>query len=235
MSIGDPNPLPFVLGDEPTPCEAAYASLRAMVGINGSGAEGTIEAEWRWSRAHALGALSTFDERAMAQSSPLSVTDWLPQYEEMLGIVVDEGKPVELRRDVVAYQYTRLGQAFYDALTAHLARIEPTVQLVTIPTEKASSTMPGLPFEPFAVEEGYEYDPRGRRKATRWPNYSDAYRVTCVVPHDSGVLPSIATLARMTHLRDTLAVCLPAWVTFDIVTRIGGFVLDSDLLDLTTF
>jgi hypothetical protein len=251
--IGDLNPFPFQVGGGPSRAEIAYETLRKMVGTNGySAEEGSLEAEWRKSKTMGLVALGSFDERATNQAFPHVATDHLVLFEKMLGIVPDETKTDEERRDVVVPDYTGVPEVWYSQLVAQLQRVDERAD-VLLPTWKTRGvTMPGRAFGAFNPVPGFQYDAVASvqnpawspgdtehpeslaRTFTHFPAASDVHRAIVHFDIGSGVEPSRDINAKVAIMKTMLNELLPAWVDFRIIYAVG-FILDESLLDVTGF
>lgn len=232
--IGDLNPFPFQVGGGPSRAEAAYLALRKMVGTNGySSNEESLEAQWRKSKVLGLVALSTFDERATNQYFPDVATDHIVLFEEMLGIVPDDTKTDEERRQVIVPDYTGVPETWYSRLQEQLQLIDERASILTRDWAKTGTTYGGRAFEPFVPVAGFEYSTGSGRTFTRFPAASDAHRVHVLFDIGSSA-PSRDILRRVDNMKALLNDVIPSWMDFRINYAIG-FILDQSLLDATGF
>lgn len=252
--IGDLNPFPFQVGGGPSRVEAAYDTLRKMVGTNGySAEEDSIEAEWRKSKTMGIVSLGTFDERATNQAFPNVATDHIALFEQMLGIVTDDSKTDEERRDVIIPDYTGVPEVWFSRLQEQIQLVDPRAGVLLPAWKSRSTTMGGRAFGPFEPIAGFEYDAVGSilnpewtgpgdpdhaefiaRSFTRFPAISDANRAIVLYDIGSGVAPSRDILTKTEIMKSMLNELLPAWVDFRIIYSVG-FILDQSLLDATGF
>jgi hypothetical protein len=248
--IGDLNPFPFQVGGGPSRAEAAYDVLSKMMGSNGYSAdENSIDAEWRKSKTLGLTALATFDERATNQNFPHTATDHIVLFEEMLGIVPDDTKTDEERRQVVVPDYVGVPEAWYSALNEQIQRIDERASITIPPWSSRGTTMGGRAFGPMDPVPGFAYDTFGQnnpdfplssdeptlyRNFTKYPASSDAHRIYVLFDIGSGLEPSRDNLVRTDRIHALLNEAIPSWVDFRVLYAIG-FILDESLLDATGF
>lgn len=233
MSLASGNSLPFQVGGSPSRFESTYTAMQRMVGRNGYASDDNeIEALWRQAKADALAALGTFDERAALQASPESATDYIPVYEEILGITVDTNLSDQQRRNVIVPDYTGVPESWTSGLNDAIHRIEPLASVLVRPWINSGSCQIGRWYEPFDGSD--TYDSSGQRNATSWPNVSDAHSVIVKYDIGEGVAPNREQQRKAIQIQSHLNGVCPAWVDFHIVYSIG-FELDTSLLDATGF
>lgn len=237
MGIG--QPLPLEIGGGPDQSDAYYRALKSAVGTGGSAARETIREAWRMARARALSA-SYADDRAAAQAFPQLVTDYLPVYEELLGIDPPPGATDDQRRQVVVERWTRAIDASWPKLEDALQSIDALLSLVLLDHQYTRESQQGRGFE--------DYDPGSPDAAgpafnlvtgagdgddlTSWPNFSDEFRI--YVHFNTGGPISNPQQKTVLEVRELLNESLPSWVDYTLFTTCG-FILDQDLLDVTVF
>jgi hypothetical protein len=252
-AFGGGNPFPFQFGGSKTPTEQAYDLLKQAVGVGNSAAQEdpdkSIIESWRFARARGLSSVMDV-ERAVSNAFPNIATDFIPVYEQILGLSFPVGTPDETKRKDLTTAYTRAIDATLPKLEADLKEIEPTVTLVVIdydpldPLAARDQTRDGQvgryfedwdPADPDASGPPFNL-PRGAglAKITSFPNFSDDFILKVEYPLPVGTL-SAFNKRQITRMQDFLNDALPAWVGFTIFTKDAGFVLDQDLLDVTVF
>lgn len=232
--IGGGNPVPHKIGGGPSDAVQAYDALKAAVGVGGSGADGSLEAEWRMARARGLAA-SMADERAAMQAWPDTATDHIPVYEELLAEYAAPGESEQDRRVAITDGWTSVVSAASPALEAKLKEIDSRFVLVATSRDNARTTAHGRGFEDFSPSDPSACGPAfgGGRKSTLIPNYSSDF--VCLVNLPFSGPPSLGDLNAIERAKALLADSLPSWIDFQISSNLAGFVLDVDVLDLGAF
>jgi hypothetical protein len=206
-----------------------------MVGRNGfSTDDSEIESLWRQAKADALAALETCDERAALQAFPQRATDFIPVYEEILGIESDPTIPDQQRRDTIVPDYTGVPEAWTSALLVALQRIDPTVTIYNRAWVNAGACMIGRAYAPLDPGDPAIYDDAGVRLNTVWPNPSDAHTLIISYPLDNGAPPNREQQRLVRQMLSHAKEVCPAWVEFHVVYAVG-FSLDLSRLDATAF
>ena len=228
--FGWQNGFPFEFGGGSTSTETIYAALRASVGVGGSALndDGTIDGLWRQARATGLAAAATTGERAILQAFPSYATDQLAYYEDLLQSVPEPGESILDRQARVGQLWTERVSAAMPDIAADLAEIDDRFSIAVFGRETTTDTLLGRAFEDLDGTQPFG----GGRKSTRFPNYSTEFLVTVVFDIGSGVVPSVADQKLMGRAREHLNKVLPATHNFQMITGVG-FILDTDLLDLT--
>lgn len=233
--IGDSNPVPTQVGGGPSDFDRAFDTLKRMVGAHGSsGDPDSIETAWRESKAYGLTALASFDERAALQVFPHIATDHIPVFEDVLGIVADESKSDEQRRQIIVPDYTSTPEAWATGLEASLQAIDSRARLLHLPWEHCSTTWGGKYYQAFSPVAGEEYDPNGDRVGTQFPNYSDKKIVFVLFDIGAGAKPSTDVLLKTEQMTKVLNDVIPSDHDFRISYAVG-FSLGLSLLDATSF
>lgn len=233
MPLASGNSLPFQVGGSPTRFESTYTAMQRMVGRNGySTNDDEIEALWRQAKSDALAALGTFDERAAMQASPETATDYIPVYEEILGITIDTERSDQQRRDVIVPDYTGVPEAWTTGLNEAIARIDTLASVLFRPWRNSGTCQIGRWYEPFDGSD--PYDASGSRNSTAWPNVSDMHTVIVKYDIGSGVAPNREQLRKAIQIQNHLNEVCPSWVDFHLIYS-TGFILDRSLLDATGF
>jgi len=219
---------------EMTP-ELAYEALFQAVGDGLRGGPDSVVEAWRASRAEGL-SVATVDGRAVLQAWPDRATDFLPVYEELLGVALDPSLSVEDRQAALAVLYTQAIDAVLGSIVLQLQMIDPLFVVVGMPYEQSVTTEIGVrafsdwdPLDPAA--SGPAFDLPGRT-VSLVPNYSTDFIVYAWLNTPG---PLTSTDQRSLNLAaDQLNSMLPAWVDFRVF-KSAGFILDLDLLDVTMF
>ena len=224
------NGFPFEFGGGSTHTETIYAALRSSVGVGGAALDddGTIDGVWRQARATGLAAAATTGERAILQAFPSFATDLLEYYEALLQSVPEPDDSLLDRQASVAQLWTERVRASMPDIAADLVAIDPRFSVAAFPHETTSDTLLGRAFEDLAGTLPFG----GGRHSTRFPNYSTEFVITALFAIGSGVAPSIPEQKLLERGRAHLNKVLPATHTFQVLTGVG-FILDTDLLDLT--
>jgi hypothetical protein len=212
-----------------------YDALFQSVGDGLQAGPDSIVEAWRLARAEGL-QVATCDARAMKQAFPNFATDFLPVYESILGVQLDQSLTVEEKQIELARLYTQVVDASGPSLEDQLHEIHPSFEIYAIPYEHTYVTEVGVrafedwhPLAPLA--SGPRYDPLSGRTFTNFPNYSSMFKVhvwlnvpITTEDHWKAIMAA----------REMLAEALPAWVDF-VVFEAFGFILDQDRLDVTVF
>jgi hypothetical protein len=226
------NPFPIEFGGGETAIETVYLALRANAGKGGAAdnEDNTVDGLWRQAKAVGIGAASTFGERAVLQVFPSLATDLLNYYERLFLTTSSPADSTEERRATIARRYRRNPEATVPNVEAELQRIDPRFAVLTINRAKTDTTHPGRAFEDYTASEPFG----GGRKSSRLPNYAQDYIWFVLLDIGAGVAPSTADKKALIAANKLLGDMLPAWERFGTTTSVG-FVLDVDLLDLTSF
>lgn len=233
------NPLSFELGGGPSPQEQVYDVLFQNVGDGIRSTPDSLVEKWRMAKARGIAATSQ-DDRANTQAFPDLSTDFLPVWEDILGVIVDPGASVSARQETVLAAYTRVIDASYPKLLSGLQGLDSRMTILLIPHDLARTTVPGRGFQdwdpsnPQASGPAFNIDPTigtSGANVTGFANFSDEFILH--VLFDVGV--GAITVENQRTLADAAALLnesLPAWVDFRLFTSCG-FILDQDLLDVT--
>ena len=238
MSIGGGNPIPFEIGGGPTSSMQVYSSLKQMVGIGNSAQDGTIEAAWRMAKARALEAVMD-DRRAVLQNWPKTLTDTIPEWEEVFGIPIDESLSDQQRRDQIELRWARQIESAAPQLELQIKSINPDFELFHNDFRYSLTTVPARGFQdhlvgspdadgPAFVNPGWD----NNRKFTNYHNCSTEF--ICVVKLNLSASPSNEESRQIQQVKDLLNEVLPSWVDFSIFSVVGTL-LDQMILDLTAF
>lgn len=188
--IGGHNPIPTKIGGSPSRTESIYRSLRDMMGVNGKGEPGSLEDEWRVSKARALACIEAFDERAAKQFIPSLVTDLIPTYENILGISPSSLSDEDRRQEIIP-RWFGIPDASFGGIEDALEEIDPRMSLIDFPWGKAATTVVGQWYDdgvnPWGLSDG----------ATAFPAYSDKRRVRIFYDIGNGVTPTAENVRRM--------------------------------------
>lgn len=231
-ALGKGNPIPFKLGGGPSNTEQANTAIKDIVGIGGSSPDGTIRAEWFLAKARGLAAVMA-DERALNQGFPDLATDALLVYEEILSRPAAPDESDQERRDLNTALWTSTAPSIEDELTTSLQAIDENFVILYIPVNNTITTQNGRGFQ--------DWDPTSPKASgppfnigdqSEYPNYSTDYRVY-VQYNVTGTLTT-QQFQNLTDAKNLLRDRLPSWIDFTIFKEIG-FILDIDLLDLTSF
>jgi len=236
MGLGGGNPFPFVLGGGKSPTQQAHDALKSAVGDGGSAADGTIEAEWRVARSRGLAA-SMADDRAAAQAFPDTATDYIPVFEDILGLLAVTGLSEQERRDNITSRWASAVDATGDSIEDELQEIDPRFSVLSFGDTTTAVTAYGRAFEDFDTTSSSASGPAFDIgfKHTNLPNFSHRYTVLVEFAITAGVI-SENEKRLLNEAKDLLNRALPAWVGFMIVTdTAGGFILDTSLLDIGAF
>lgn len=227
--FGWQNGFPFEFGGGSTHTETIYSAMRSSVGAGGSALDddGTIDGLWRQARAVGLAAAATTGERAILQAFPGLATDLLEYYEGLLLAVPEFDASLVERQAVVEQLWTERVRAAMPDIAADLLDIDPRFSVMIIDREETTDTLLGRAFEDLAGAV-----PFGGRRSTRFPNYSTEFVVTALFDLGSGVTPNLDEQKLIARAKAHLNAVLPATHNMQVLTGIG-FILDTDLLDLT--
>ncbi len=144
MGLGEP--LSLALGGGPSPQEEIYDAMFQNVGDGIQAPEDSLVEKWRMARARGLAAVVQ-DERAAAQSFPDLSTDFIPVWEDILGIPPDPTASESDRQATILEAYTRLISASFPDLTSLLNDIDPLMNILLTPHDLVRTTVPGRAFE----------------------------------------------------------------------------------------
>ena len=236
MGLGEP--LSLALGGGPSPQEEIYDAMFQNVGDGIQGPPDSLVEKWRNARARGI-AVFTQDDRATAQAFPNISTDYLPVWEDILGIPPTPGASIAQRQATVLTAYTRTIDASFPKLTASLQAIDPLMSILLIPHDLIRTTVPARAFEdwnpasPQASGPPFNLSASGGAgtTATAFPNFSDDFVLIVLFDVGVGVL-SVANQRKFAEAQALLNESLPAWVDFRLFTECG-FILDQDILDVT--
>ena len=228
--FGWANGFPFEFGGGSTHTETIYAAIRSSVGIGGAALadDGTSAGAWRRARASGLAAAATTGERAILQAFPRRATDLLEYYERLLQAVPEPGDTMLDRQAVVEQLWTERVRAALPDIAADVAAIDPRFSIALFDHATTTDTMPSRAFEDLAATLPFG----GGRRSTRFANYSTEFVITVVFDLGSGVAPTLADQKLIERVKAHLNKVLPAFQMFQVLTGVG-FILDTDLLDLT--
>lgn len=227
--FGWQNGFPFEFGGGSTHTETIYSAVRSSVGVGGAALDddGTIDGLWRQARSVALAAAATTGERAILQAFPMLATDLLEYYEDLLQAVPEPGDSVLERQAAVSALWTERVRASMPDIAADLLAIDDRFSVAAFGRQTTTDTLHGRAFEDLAGAL-----PFGLRRSTRFPNYSTEFVITALFDIGSGVTPTLDEQKLIDRVKQHLNKVLPATHTFQVLTGVG-FILDTDLLDLT--
>lgn len=228
--FGWQNGFPFEFGGGATHTETIYSAMRSSVGVGGSALDddGSIDGLWRQARAVGLAAAATTGERAILQAFPMLATDLLEYYEDLLQSIPEPGDSELERQAAVSSLWTERVRAAMPDIAADLVAIDERFSVAAFGRETTTDTLHGRAFEDLAGALPFG----GGRHSTRFPNYSTEFVITALFDIGSGVTPSLPEQKLIDRAKQHLNKALPATHTFQVLTGIG-FILDTDLLDLT--
>lgn len=232
------NPLSFELGGGPSPQEQVYTVMFQNVGDGIRSTPDSLVEKWRFSRARGIAAF-TLDDKAATQAFPDLSTDYLPVWEDILGIVPAPSATEADRQATVLAEYTRTIDATYPKLQAALQNLDPLFSILIVPQQYTRTTVQGRGFQdwdpaaadasgpPFNLSASNGVGPN----QTSLPNYATDFIIHVLYDVGAGIISAQAqrTLAEALEL---LNESLPAWVDFNLFSACG-FILDQDLLDVT--
>lgn len=229
------NPFPVEFGSGPTAVENIYYALRSAGGRGGSAEddEHTIDGLWRQCRARAVATVAASGERSALQAFPDRATDLLPYYERLVGAASDPAGDAEARREAAAMLFTRQIASSVPDIALALQAIDPRFSVLETTYAESDSTIFGRDFEDFAGALPFG----GGRQSTRLPNYSTSFVLFVLLDIGAGIVPITTEQRAIASAGKLLAEVLPGHNSYQIVTHrgVGGFELDTDLLDLTSF
>lgn len=228
------NGWPLQWGGGPSDTEAIYLALRNAVGEGGAGPEDGIEDCWRQARAIGLAAAEAGNLRASLQALPSRATDALPYYEELLALPPGPTDTDVDRRERATARWTSQLAGVMPDLLDELELIDASFGLLTVDSDRQTTTRHGLYYAPFDGSEPFNLGVFGNAiDSTAWPNYSDAFRLSCILPVADVTDHGPAVLNKLARASDLLGDALPAWCDFVTLTS-AGFELDRSPLDLTS-
>jgi hypothetical protein len=229
------NPFPCEFGSGPTAVENIYFALRSAGGKGGAAAddEHTIDGLWRQCRARAIATVAASGERSALQAFPDRATDLLPYYERLVGVASDPDGDAEARREAAAVLYARQIASAVPDIAAALQAIDSRFSVLATTYAESDTTLFGRAFEDFAGALPFG----GGRQSTRLPNYSTSFVLFVLLDLGAGIAPTTNERRALATAGKLLAEVLPGHNSYQIVTHrgVGGFELDTDLLDLTAF
>jgi len=235
-TFGGTSPFPASLGGGNSPMIDVYNDMYRHVGVNNTGAEGSIIEEWRLSRARGIAASQAF-VRAFYNGFPETSTDKIKMYEDMLGITAGAGDTEQDRRDRIVNLWYSIDTAITSDLEGRLQEIDPNFSILELNRVYASATVQGRPFGDFNPADPSACGPAfgGGRSSSDYANYSSGY--ICFVRYDitAGTITD-EQIKRIALAEEILQKSLPAWCDYVIATSVlTGFILDRDLLDIGAF
>jgi hypothetical protein len=229
------NPFPCEFGAGPTGVENIYFALRSAGGRGGAAEddEHTIDGLWRQCRARAVATVAASGERSALQAFPDRATDLLPYYERLVGAASDPAGDPEARREGSALLFTRQIASAVPDIALALQSIDSRFSVLATSYAESDTTLFGRAFQDFAGALPFG----GGRQSTRLPNYSTSFVLFVVLELGAGIVPSTTEQRAIANAGKLLAEVLPGHNSYQIVTHqgVGGFTLDVDLLDLTSF
>ncbi len=231
------NPLSFPLGGGPSPQEMVYDAMFQNVGDGIQAGPDTLVEKWRMAKARGIAAFAQ-DDRVMDQAFPDISTDYLPVWEDILGIPFDSNASEAQRQEVVLAAYTRVIDASFPKLESGLKDIDNLMDILLLPQAFVRTTVPGRAFQDWDPSDPQASGPAfnlvgagAGANATAFPNFSDDFIVLVLFNVGAGAL-AVANQLKLAAAEDELNESLPAWVDFRLFTSCG-FILDQDLLDIT--
>jgi hypothetical protein len=156
-------------------------------------------------------------------------------------VVPSSDQSDEERREIVAQLWTRTIDATNPKLTSMLQDIDALFEILVLPPEYTRTTEPGVrafedwdPGDPGACGPAFDLNNGASGpKATSFTNFSDDF-IAFVHLDIGGGSFTPGNQRSFAAAQDELNESLPAWVDFRIFTSCG-FILDTDLLDVTAF
>lgn len=228
------NPLSFELGGGPSPQESVYDAVYQNVGDGIRSSPNSLVESWRVARARGVAAAEG-DGRAAMQAFPDLSTDYLPIFEDLLGIVPAADASEQERRNSVENAWTRTIDATYPKLDDSLQSLDPLFSILLLPYEYSRVTVPGRAFEDWDPGDSLACGPAFNTGLTytNYPNYSDDF-VLFLLFDVGSALNDPSNQRTLQEALDLLNESLPSWVDFRLFANCG-FVLDEDDLDITAF
>lgn len=244
------NPLGFTLGGGPSAQEAAYQALRSAVGTGNATPvteprESLMEA-WRLAKARGIAA-ATEDARAMAQYFPAGATDMIPMYEQLLRVSFPVETSDQERRDELERLWTRYLDSAIPTVDELLTELDPSITILIPDHDLLRETQAGRMFQDWdptaANASGPAFGLIGGSagpNATGFPNYSDDF--IFMIRYPLTAAPTEAQQVIISKIGTVMNEVMPSWCDYRVFS-VGsgvdgdtiGFILDTDLLDLTVF
>lgn len=236
--LGYRRPFPFQLGGGPSKVDIVYDSLKQAVGVGGSAADGTLEANWRLARARGIAGSSAI-ARAVFQGFPDTSTDFIPLYEELLGIIPERTSSDQDRREIISERWWKIIDATATGIETELQKISTLFSVLDTGRSYTKMSSLGRFFQDEDPSDSDACGPEfgGARTITAVPNHSTEF--VCVV--EFGIPAGAASPEQkrmLVRAGDLLNECLPAWVDYrftDADSYTDGFILDLSLLGLGSF
>jgi hypothetical protein len=208
--FGGLNPYPFQYGGGPTDVEKIWRALRAALGVDLSGKpvagpEDGLEDSWRKAKAKALAAAGAVFERAVLQGFPGVATDYLGEWETILGLPGTEPTDHE-RRLAAAAAYAFRPRSDCPGLTESVQRIDAALAAdASLQWDQFRVAEPGKPFEPL-----FGFPQYGLRESSQLPLFSDGFFVR--VRSTEAFIDEDTMRSVLRHLDDVI----PAWCDRDV-------------------
>jgi hypothetical protein len=213
--IGRQNPLGTEVGGGESEVERIYNALRGALGEDGAGPVGSLEDEWRWTRAEAIAAAISLMELALMQYFPDHATVFIPAWEEDLR-VPQQPTDVE-RRAAITAAYVGGTGAVWPWLRAQLQKVDPTIDLIVQDPDQSFEFGLGRYLGPRAPEgDVLDY---GAQATSRFPMYSSHFLLTVLWP---GGIPDPALRDQVERILND---SLPSWCDWQIIN--GGCYYDG--------
>lgn len=165
--------------------------------------------------AEGLAAIAAWGEHAFCQGFPGSSTDFLPVYEEILGVVPGTDATEEDRRRVVTALWHSVQAADGPSLRASLMAIDARCDLLGSAWVDEDTTVMGRPFGDGSESYG------AARPATAYPAYSGGAvaRVLLDLGYAGALSPSDQLAVE--RVKGFLFLALPCAVDFTVVGCVG--------------
>lgn len=244
------NPLGFALGGAPSAQEAVYAALRSAVGEGNytptiEPRESMMES-WRLARARGIAA-ALDDARAMSQFFPAAATDMIPMFEQLLRVSFPAATSDQEKRNTLESLWTRYLDAAVPTVLELLQELEATLTIVIPDHDLLRETQAGRMFQDWDPTSPATSGPAFALVAgsagpdcTAFPNYADDF--VFLIRYPLTAAPTEAQQATIASIGILMNEVMPSWCdyrVFSVGSGIGGdsigFILDTDLLDLTVF
>lgn len=221
------NPMPSALGGGPGDALLALTAFLELMGDGWAPQESDADPERLFYEAVAegLGVTRAFGEHAACQAYPEIASDYVPVYEQQLGIVPGT-EDDEQRREAASTAYGAVKAADGPDLAAGVATIDARATVLSSVWSDEDATMEARPWG----DSGESYG--AARPASGYPAYSTARRVYVLV--DVGYTGALTNADRLAvaRVKTYLAKVLPTVCAFEVITS-QGMLLGTSPLDYT--
>lgn len=235
-TLGCFGKFPYRLGGDPSPQEKAF---RAIVALEGAGllppddpqGATTIDGAWHQAMANGLGMIGAVGEAAVFQAWPDRATDYIPEYERVLGISPAVASSEQERRDAITLAWVGDIRSADPDIEASLQAIDSRFSVLPVDHELARQTHYG---KLFASQTAVLASPAHGQAVSDYPNYGDDFYVRIFFDVGVGVAATGQIAVLKQQARDHLDRVLPAWCDFSIALS-RGFYLTRSLLTEASF